>query len=92
MTGPQRAGPREPSGPAASGQARSYQGAIEAVFAVLIGAGIGYWVDRRLGSTPWGLLIGLAIGFAAMVLRLLRLGRELGISADPNGSEPGSED
>ena len=55
----------------------AYQGAFESVMAVLFGAGVGYWVDGRWDTTPYGVLTGLVIGFAAMVLRLLRLGREL---------------
>lgn len=55
----------------------AYQGAFEAVMAVLVGAGFGYWVDWRWDTTPYGVLSGVVIGFAAMVLRLLRLGREL---------------
>lgn len=51
----------------------AYQGALEAVMAVLVGAGIGYWVDRRWGTTPTGVITGVVIGFAAMVLRLLRM-------------------
>ena len=55
----------------------AYQGAFEAVFAILIAAGIGLWIDRRYATSPWGLLIGTAIGFASFVLRLLKLGRRL---------------
>ncbi len=55
----------------------AYQGAFEAVMAVLVGAGAGYWIDWRWDTTPYGVLSGVVIGFAAMVLRLLRLGREL---------------
>lgn len=76
----------------------AYQGAFEAVMAVLFGAGVGYWVDWRWNLTPYGVIIGLVIGFAAMVLRLLRLGRELvpGMEAAPDakasvGSGPESE-
>jgi len=53
----------------------AYQGALEAVFALLIGAGIGYWADTRFGSSPWLLVIGTALGFAAFVVRLFRMGR-----------------
>jgi F0F1-type ATP synthase assembly protein I len=53
-----------------------YQGGSEAVFAILITAGIGYWLDSRFETTPTFLLIGLAVGFAAFTLRLVRLGRE----------------
>jgi hypothetical protein len=45
--------------------------------AVLVGAGLGYWADVHWESTPVGVIAGVVVGFAAMVLRLLRLGREL---------------
>jgi ATP synthase protein I len=58
-------------------QGLAYQGAFEAVIAILVGAGIGYWIDQRFGTSPIGLLVGTAVGFASFVLRLLRLGRQL---------------
>jgi F0F1-type ATP synthase assembly protein I len=54
-----------------------YQGGSEAVFAILIAAGIGYWLDSRFETAPIFLLIGLAVGFASFTLRLVRLGREM---------------
>jgi F0F1-type ATP synthase assembly protein I len=62
---------------AARRQGLAYQGGVEAVFAILIAAGIGYWADQHFGTSPLYLLIGMAIGFSAFVLRLLRLGRQL---------------
>ena len=35
--------------------------------------GIGYWLDRRLGSAPWLLLLGLILGMAAGFVSFLRL-------------------
>ena len=35
--------------------------------------GIGYWLDRRLGSAPWLLLLGLILGMAAGFVNFLRL-------------------
>jgi len=58
-------------------QGAAYQGAFEAVFAILIAAGIGYWIDEKFGTSPRWLLIGVAVGFTSFVLRLLRLGRTL---------------
>jgi F0F1-type ATP synthase assembly protein I len=64
-------------------QGQAYQAAFEAVVAILIAAGLGLWVDRRYDTSPWGLLLGTAVGFASFVTRLLRLGRHL--------HEPGPE-
>ncbi len=55
----------------------AYQAAFEAVFAILIGVGLGYWADSSFDSAPWGLLVGFAFGFGAFVLRLVRLARQL---------------
>lgn len=72
---------------AASAAGDAYQGAFEAVMAVLVGAGFGYWVDRRWETTPYGVIVGVVIGFAAMVLRLLRMRDEL--PPPPAGAGPG---
>jgi hypothetical protein len=56
---------------------QAYQGALEAVFAIVLATGAGYWVDSAFGSTPWALLVGATIGFAAFVIRLYRLGTSL---------------
>jgi F0F1-type ATP synthase assembly protein I len=53
--------------------ASAYQGAVEAVVAMVICALAGWWIDGRLGSEPWGLFVGMGIGFAALLLRLLRI-------------------
>lgn len=58
-------------------QGAAYQGAFEAVFAILIAAGLGYWADDTFDTSPLYLIIGTVLGFAAFVLRLLRLGREM---------------
>jgi len=61
---------------------------MEAVVAPIIAVGIGYWADTRLDSSPWGLGIGAVVGFGAMVLRLVRLGREMGLTASDSGPDP----
>ena len=52
---------------------KAYQWALEAVLAIPIGIGIGYFVDGRLESSPVGLVIGAALGFAAFVRRLVSM-------------------
>ena len=68
---------------------RAYQGAFEAVFAIVIGAGVGFAVDSRFATEPWGVLVGLGLGFGAFVLRLVRLGREFDAQVPP--SDDGSD-
>jgi F0F1-type ATP synthase assembly protein I len=67
----------------------AYQGALEAVFAILIAGGIGYWADGRFGTSPRLLILGFAIGFASFVLRLFQLGRRLHAGAPPPDRKPG---
>ena len=69
-------------------QGLAYQGAFEAVIAILIAAGIGLWADQYFDTSPRYLLIGTVVGFASFVLRLVRLGRQL----HPDASEESEQD
>jgi F0F1-type ATP synthase assembly protein I len=42
------------------------------VGAILVLGGLGYVVDRWQGSSPWGLLIGLALGIAVGFYELVK--------------------
>ena len=84
---PEYPGRRRLKRAAAAAGSEAYQGAFEAIGSVLIAGGIGYWVDWRWETTPVGLLIGVVLGFAAMVLRLVRLGRELDPAATGSDAE-----
>lgn len=71
--------PREPSEarpsrPAAdaSGYARGFRLSSELVAGVLVGAGIGWALDRLLGISPWGMIVFLLLGFAAGVVNVIR--------------------
>jgi F0F1-type ATP synthase assembly protein I len=83
---------RDEEGRHAIRQGAAYQGALEAVFAILIAGGIGYWVDSRWGTSPWGLFLGFAVGFASFVLRLIRLGRQVGKDVPPAAAAPPAGD
>jgi len=68
----------------------AYEGAFESVFAILIAAFLGNLADDHFGTAPRYLLAGFAIGFAAFVLRLVKLGRRLQETA--SDVEPESKD
>ena len=55
----------------------AYEGAFEAVGAILIATLLGYWFDHHYETEPVGVIVGAGIGFAAFVLRLVRLGKQL---------------
>ena len=55
--------------------ATAYQWAAEAAFSIPIAIGLGYWADTKLGTSPIFLLVGVVLGFAAFVLRLVRMRR-----------------
>jgi F0F1-type ATP synthase assembly protein I len=71
------------------GQGAVYQGAFEAVIALLIAIGFGYWLDGYFDTAPWLLLVGTAIGFASFTVRLIRLGRWMKAE---NPDEAGQDD
>jgi len=56
----------------ASGYARGFRLSSELVAGVLVGAGLGWGIDRLLGTSPWGLTVLLLLGFAAGVLNVMR--------------------
>jgi len=44
----------------------------EFIAGILVGAGLGWFIDRTAGTTPWGMIIFLLLGFGAGVLNVLR--------------------
>jgi ATP synthase protein I len=56
----------------ASGYAKGFRLSSELVAGVVVGAGLGWLIDRWLGVSPWGLIVFLLLGFAAGVLNVMR--------------------
>jgi len=72
-------GPRQT--PDTSAFARGFRLSSELVGGVLVGAGLGWLLDRWLGTTPWGLIVLLLLGFAAGILNVMRAA---GVAPDRN--------
>jgi F0F1-type ATP synthase assembly protein I len=68
---------------------RTYQGALEAVLAIVIMAVIGAYADSHFDTAPVLFLVGLAIGFGSFVLRLLRLLKEVQTPPEDDGGAAG---
>ena len=54
--------------------------------AVIVGALLGYGADHFLSTAPWGMLIGLMLGFAAGVVNVVRVAQTYSRAnpVDPN--------
>jgi ATP synthase protein I len=61
--------------------ARGFRMSAEFVSGVLVGAAIGWMMDRWLGTSPFGMIVFLLLGFAAGVLNLMRA-----VGAVPNNT------
>ena len=46
---------------------------LGALIALVVGIGIGYWLDRWLGTWPWLFLVFFVMGSVAGVLNVYRL-------------------
>jgi ATP synthase protein I len=70
-----------------SAMARGFRLSTELVAGVLVGAAIGWGIDRVLGISPWGMIVFLLLGFAAGVLNVMRVAGVIpGSKLDPPGS------
>ena len=59
-----------------SGMGEGLKYASEFSAAVIVGAFLGYGVDKFAGSAPWGMLAGLLLGFSAGVMNVVRAAKE----------------
>jgi ATP synthase protein I len=84
---------REEGKPAKSGIASGYAAALrlsgEFIAGILFGAAIGWVIDRFAGTSPWGLIVFLLLGFCAGILSILR---SAGMVAEPRISGSGKND
>jgi ATP synthase protein I len=56
-----------------TGLARGMRIGTEFIAAIVVGTLVGYFIDLGLGSSPWGMLIMLMVGFAAGIRNVTRV-------------------
>lgn len=68
-----------------SGWGAAVKVSSEFIAGVLVGAGIGYLLDKMVGTAPWGMIVFLLLGFAAGILNVMRA---TGKVSDPYHGQP----
>jgi ATP synthase protein I len=61
---------------------------LELVVAVVFGLGVGWLIDRGLGTRPWAMIGCLFVGFAAGLANVYRVMNGLGMAATYRGPAP----
>jgi ATP synthase protein I len=70
-----------------AGMAYALKLSSEFIAGVIVGALIGWLLDRFAGTSPWGLIIFLLLGFVAGVLNVLRSAGLIAVSKSERGSD-----
>ncbi|MEZ5956501.1 MAG: AtpZ/AtpI family protein [Hyphomonadaceae bacterium] len=60
--------------------------------AIIVGALLGYGADYFLHSSPWGLVIGFGLGFAAGIVNVVRVAQSFNTANPPNPNAPSIPD
>jgi ATP synthase protein I len=67
-----RDGEKQASVPGKAANGSALRAATDLVAGVFVGGFLGYWIDRWIGSKPWGMVILLLLGFTAGFLNIYR--------------------
>ena len=50
---------------------------ISMALAIILGAGLGYWIDKTFGTEPWGFFVFVCFGIAAAFRNLYILSKRV---------------
>jgi ATP synthase protein I len=70
-----------------AGTAYALKVSSEFIAAILVGVAIGALLDKLAGTSPWGLIIFLFLGFVAGILNVLRNAGLIAVSKSERGSD-----
>ncbi|MEP1931725.1 MAG: AtpZ/AtpI family protein [Roseibium sp.] len=73
----------------ATGYAQAVKMSSEFIAGIIVGAGMGWLLDEWLGTSPFGLIVFLLLGFVAGVLNVLRAAGQI---AEPGAKPPKQDD
>ncbi|WP_091438601.1 AtpZ/AtpI family protein [Ancylobacter rudongensis] len=68
-----------------AGMTLAFRLGAEFVAGVLVGAGLGWAIDRFLGIAPWGMIVFMLLGFGAGIVNMMRAAGETGRKSPPKG-------
>ena len=70
-----------------TGMAYAFKLSSEFIAAILVGTAIGFIIDKLAGTSPWGLIIFLMLGFAAGILNVLRSAGLIAVPKSERGTD-----
>jgi ATP synthase protein I len=74
-----------------SGLSRGFRLASEFVAAIIVGAGLGYFIDMVLPTSPWGMVVFVLLGFAAGVLNMTKAAKHMNEASAAPAESTGGE-
>ena len=85
----EQAAAEKPRSSGATGYGVAFRLASEFVAGVLVGAGLGWALDRVAGTSPWGLIGLLLLGFAAGVMNVMRVAGKMTTAGSASAGDEG---
>jgi ATP synthase protein I len=63
--------------PARTNEGKGWSLGVEFVGGVLVGAGLGWWLDKWLGTKPWLFILLMLLGFGVGTMNAMKYGKDI---------------